>query len=235
MTGDRLEFGIAFIRPILNQCAEIDQRVAEGRHVPIKNRFRVIWIGRIELIVVGFQIVVHERNALRGGHAACQAIGDGIHQTVVIYGSHEIPALSPTDDLSCGEAFGLAKVGEAAGNGIKAVQFRHSINHCEADASANIFVVAHWLRNLAAHDHAYAALHYKEVGAAHVLVSAERIGARREPRVLPQFRQHLVFATHVVSAGGDHTKGRPAQHELLRAIAQQIGEVRGAVGELHDG
>ena len=77
-------------------------------------------------------------------------------------------------------------------------------------------------------------LHDEEVGAEHGGVVAEEVGARRAVEVAPQAREHAILALHVVGARRDLAHGRPAQHQLVRAQAQEVREVGGAVGELQD-
>ena len=83
-----------------------------------------------------------------------------------------------------------------------------------------------------ADNEAVAPLHDHEISADDVVVGAQQIAARRQVEVLPQHRQHSVFAAHVVGAGDHRAERRPAQHELAVAEAQQVCQVCVAAAEL---
>ena len=59
--------------PVAEQRAEVDERVAERRHVPVEDRLHAVGIGGVELAVVELQVVVHEGRAARGGQARGEA------------------------------------------------------------------------------------------------------------------------------------------------------------------
>ena len=115
------------------------------------------------------------------------------------------------------------------------MQVGHRVHQGQGKAPADVRMLAHRLRQRGAHDLAAAALHHEEVGPQHRGVVAEDVGARRPIEVGPQVPEHLVLPLHVVGARGQLAHRRPAEDELVRpADAQQVGEVRRAVGELQD-
>ena len=85
-----------------------------------------------------------------------------------------------------------------------------------------------------AHHFAAPPLHHEEVHAEDGGIVAENVGSRRPVELSPEPGENLVLASHVVRAGGELTQGRPTQHELVRAEAKEIGQVRRAVRELLD-
>jgi hypothetical protein len=114
------------------------------------------------------------------------------------------------------------------------VQLGHRVDEREADPAADVVVMLQARRHHGAHHLASPALHHEEVGAEHCRVVAEEVGTRCPIEVTPESRQHLVLAPHIVSAGGDLTHRRPAQHQIMRADAKQIGQVRRSVRELEN-
>jgi hypothetical protein len=99
---------------------------------------------------------------------------------------------------------------------------------------ADVVVVLHARRHRRADDLTAPALHHEEVGAEDGGVVTEEVGARGAVEVTPESGEDLELAPHVVRARGDLTHRRPAQHQLVRADAEQIGQVRRSVRELED-
>ena len=83
-------------------------------------------------------------------------------------------------------------------------------------------------------DRALQPLHHVELRADHRLVAAEpdHGGDVREDR--RERRLDVVLAAHVVGALGLRTGRRAAQDEVAGGVRQQVGQVRGAAGELAD-
>ena len=115
------------------------------------------------------------------------------------------------------------------------MQVGHGIDHGEAESPAGVAMGAHRRGKRAADDLAAAPLHHEERRAEHGGIVAEEIGAGRPVEPLPEAREHLVLALHVVGARGELAHGRPPQHQLARAHAQEVREVGVTVRELLDG
>jgi len=128
----------------------------------------------------------------------------------------------------------LAEVGEVRGPRVERVQLGHGVDQREGDAATDVAMAAHRRRHLGADDLPAPALHDEEVGAEHRVIVAEEIGAGRAVETPPEPREHLELALHVVRARRDLPHRRPSQHQLVRAHAQQIGQVRGTVRKLED-
>ncbi len=114
------------------------------------------------------------------------------------------------------------------------MQVRQRVHEREPRAAPALGVSIELGRHPGAHHQTVPALHDEERGADQRRVLAQRERARRERKRPPQDREHPVLARHVVRTARQGAVRRPAQHELARAEAQQVGEVRVAARELQD-
>ena len=110
----------------------------------------------------------------------------------------------------------------------------HGVDQGQADPVADPVMAAHRLGNDPPDHNAVPPFHHEEVGAGDVVVVAEQVGPWRQLEVLPEPRQHLVFAPHVVSAGGQGAERRAPKHQFVVAEGDQVGEVGRPVRELVD-
>ena len=129
----------------------------------------------------------------------------------------------------------LAEVGEPGGRRVDAVQLGQHVDRVQAQLARLLGRQRHVGGPLAAGDHAGDAVHGVEVAADDVGVVAE--GDHRRDVVEDRRERRLddVLAVHVVRTPRLRA-GRRAPHDEVAAggVAQQVGEVRGAAGELPD-
>src|SRR5215472_3121776 len=155
-----------------------------------------------------------------------------LHRRIVEAG--ELPPLRPSLDLALHESRGTAQIPQVARHGIQAMEVGHGVDEGEGDPAAHFWVRLHAGGDGRAHHLAVPSLHDEEVRAEHAEVVAEDVGARSTIELAPESGKHLELASHVVCARGDLTHGWPAQHELVRAEADQVCQVRRAIGELEN-
>ena len=222
------------IRPVVQEGAEVDERVAERRHVPVEDREDPVRVGRIELTVVELEVVVDDRGAAQGRQAAREARVHRVDRGRRVLEAGELPALRPSLELPLDEPRRSAEIPEVTRVGIEPVQLGHGVDEREGDPSADIAMTLHRGRDRGAHDLAASALHHEEVAPEHGRIVAEDVRAWRAVEVTPEPREDLVLPAHVVRAGGDLPHRRPTQDELVRADAQEVRQVRRAVRELEN-
>ena len=223
---------IGGIRPVVQEGAEVDEGVAERRHVPVEDREDPVRIGRIELTVVELEVVVDDRDAAQARQAAREASVERVDRGRRVLEAREPPPLGPSLQLPLHEPGRSAEIPEVTRVGIEPVQLGHGVDEREGDPSADLAMTLHPGRDRGAHDFATAALHHEKVGAEDGGVVAEDVRARGPVEVAPEPREDLVLTAHVVGAGSDLPHRRPPQDELLGTDTQEVRQVRRAVREL---
>ena len=131
------------VGPVVEQHAEVDERLAERGHVPVEDALDPIGVGRVELAVVDLVVVVQHRDARRDRrHRGGQAVADGDHLRHPA-GVDEVPALAPARHLALDEAVGPAEVAEADGDRVEQVEVGERVDDGEPDAPGRVVVVGH--------------------------------------------------------------------------------------------
>ncbi|MCY1349308.1 hypothetical protein D9M69_354910 [compost metagenome] len=143
-------------------------------------------------------------------------------------------AVAPAGDLALHVAFRLAQVTQAAGLVVDVVQLHQLVDEALAQFAGLAFGELHVGRQVGAQDHALDPFHHVELGADHRLVGAVHVGLGAVGEAGVELVEDAEFAAHVVGGFGLAPEGRAAQHELLAGVFQQVGQVRGAAGELAD-
>src|SRR5579883_1714141 len=124
---------IAGLRPIAQDQAEIDQRVAYRRHFPVEHRFDAARILQVEHHVIELEIVVNQRGRRRCGQPVGEPLDDAVHQRD-FFGLSAVPALEPAADLALQKALRLAERHQAVLNDIDGVQRDQAIDKAAAYA-----------------------------------------------------------------------------------------------------
>ena len=141
---DRLEPGnVGRVGPVVQRDADVDERVAERRLVPVEHRVHPVGVGGIELAVVELVVVVEDRRVPAGRHRRRQPVADLLHRRRRVGQRGEIPPLLPALHLALQEPVGPAEVGEVDGGGIDGVQVGEGVDDGEPDAPADVGVVGH--------------------------------------------------------------------------------------------
>jgi hypothetical protein len=220
------------IGPVVEQHAEIDERLTERGHVPVEDALDPIRVGRVELAVVDLVVVVQHGHPRRhGGHRGRQSVGHHGHLRHPS-GVDEVPSLAPPGDLPLDEPVGLAEVAEADGDRVEQVQVGERVHDGEPDASGDVVVVGHLGRHVVPDHHAVAVLDDEEVGADHVVVVTERVGVGGAVEVAGQRVDGAELAAHVVGTWREAAERRAAHDQLGVPDAHEVGQVGRAVGEL---
>ena len=141
------------VGPVVEQRAEVDQRLAERRHVPVEDRLHAVGVGRIELAVVELEVVVHERHPRRrrqgrGEPAAARCPSPAGRRRA---GRGPSGCASPETWRST-KPSGRPSVVEVGGGRVEQVQVGHRVDEGERDAAADVGVVGHRRRDVVADD-----------------------------------------------------------------------------------
>ena len=224
--------GVVGLHPVGHRAGEVHQRVAEGRHLPVEHADDAGHVVGGEHEVVELEVVVD--------HAGRDVVGlvrvePRHHRLEVghVLGAGVAVARRPALDLAADVARALAEVGEAGGLRVDAVQLGEHVDGVEAQGARLLGRERHVGRPLAARDHAGDPVHRVEVAADHVGVVAE--GDHRGDVVEDRRERRLddVLPVHVVRAPGlGALRGAPHDEVAARRVAQQVGQVGGAAGEL---
>ena len=99
---------ISRLYPVAERRADIEERIAERRHLPVENSEDVREIVRIEDEVVVLVVVMHERRRDRRRRVRRNPRDERIHRREIV-GAGVRPALAPARDLSRHIALGLAE------------------------------------------------------------------------------------------------------------------------------
>src|SRR5579885_3372221 len=167
----------------------------------------------------------------------CTRVGGGDRiRGRVLLGLGALPAVLPALHLPREEPLGSAEVVEAAGARIDGMEGGERVDDHLGELAVlrGIAAAPELGRHLPAHHDPVATLHHEERRADHPHILAEQVGARRLRKGLPELRERAVFPRHVVGAGGEIAVRRTAEHVARGRIAQQVGEVGVAAGELPD-
>ncbi len=160
---------IGRLAPVSAQRAEVDQRIAERRHVPIEDRRHAIGILGLELAVVELQIVVQHADALRRRHRCFEPAVHFVEQRHVFVFC-EFPARGPTLDLPLYESVRTTEVAESVCIRIDVVQIGHRIDQRVTRAFREAWMRQHGVGEAVADHHAGTPLHDDELRADHRLV-----------------------------------------------------------------
>ena len=184
MTRGSVALGVGRVGPVVEQRAEVDQRVAERRHVPVEHRRHPVRVGR----VATGSCRASGRCAAptpAGSRAAWPSASRRV--TSVIAGMRPASTRSQRFDQPATwrptNPCRLAEVAEPDGVGIEQVQVGQRVDDGEPHAPAGVGMVGHRRRDVAPDADAAAVLDDDEVGADHRVVVAEGVRLRRPVEV----------------------------------------------------
>jgi hypothetical protein len=170
-----------------------------------------------------------------GGDVVRLVVGEPTHHLLVVsdvVGAGLAVAVRPALDLAVDVAGAPAERVQPGLRGVDRVQLDQHVEKAVAERARVARGQRHPRRQVATQDGAFETLHHVEVRADHVVVVAERdhlrhVGEhRREPVLDRELAVHVVRALRLVPHRG------PAQDQVPAGVAQQVGEVRRAAGEL---
>ncbi len=172
---------------------------------------------------------MHDRRRLLGrqvrGEQGVQLVGAG-----QVARPRGVELLLPAAYLPLEEALGPAEVREPHRGRVDGVQGGEGLDRPLRDG-AGAFGSEHRQLRGGAVRRPVDPLHHVERRADHLLVLAQRVGARHRHGGVTQRGHHAVLPRHVVGGGQDVTERRPAYHPLALPVADDVGQVRLAAGD----
>jgi MFS family permease len=99
---------VARIGPVVQQRADVYQRIPERRHIPVEDRVHLIRVCRVKLAVIDLQVVVQYRGPLRRGHSPLKLGRDLLHDRICRLVGHSFPPAAPAAELAGDEPVGPA-------------------------------------------------------------------------------------------------------------------------------
>ena len=213
---DRLVVGrVGRIGPVVQQDAEIDERVAERGHVPVEDRLAPDRDrrGRTGSCRACSRCGAPTAAATRGSCSASR-VADGVHQRLGVRRRGERPSASsirrPGARRSPPDGRGPPSPQATGSSGVQLGEASTTAKPTRRPTSSWPCIEG----GTAAPDHlAGPVLDEQEVRADHRVVLTEEEGSGRPVEVAPQPRQRLVLAAHVVRARGDRPERRTAEHD----------------------
>ena len=227
------------LHPVGQRRAEVHERVADGRELPVEDADDARGVRRVQDEVVEAEVVVDQHVRPVGrlvrvepGHRRLEVADVGRAGPAVAAG----PAL----DLAPDVALAAVEPGEPRRLEVDVVQRDQRVDRVAAQGLHAGAVEAELGRQVAAQDRALDALHDVELGAEHVLVAAVRHHLGHEGEHRRERGLEVVLAAHVVRAPGLGAHRRAAQDEVTSpgcratGIPEQVREVGRAADELPD-
>lgn len=214
----------AEVRAVHHEQAEVGQRVAERRHLPVEDGPDPV-VGADQGVV---QAIVAVYDGGRGGggqfpaERGVQFVDAG--QLAVAGG---VQLLAPAAQLPVEEALGAPEVAQADGPRVHGVQFDERVDEAEDGRPGALGAQRRELFGRAVRG-ALDVLHDVEGRPDHRVVLAEQhgLGYRNGCRV--QGADHPVLALHVVRGGQHMTQRGPADDPAPRAVRDDVRQVRAA-------
>ena len=196
------------VGPVVEQRAEVDQRLAERRHVPVEDRLDAVGVGRVELAVVELEVVVHDRHPGRRRQRRRQALGQLVHHAADRRRDARGPSASASRRPGGRRSpSGRPRSARSAAAGSSRCSSAIASTRAKPIRRPTSAWCGHRRRHAVADDLAAAALHHDEVRADRPSWSSQNRYARgARSNDLPEPRQHPVLALHVVGAGRDRRR-----------------------------
>ena len=188
--------------------AEVGERVAEGRELPVEHRDDPR-LGRVEHHVLGPVVAVRDGGGLVGRHALRQ-LGDQALHRLDVAGLGAAVLLGPAVDLAGEVVAGAAVVAKPDRRVVDLVQAGERRVQLVVDGGALGRLEARQPR--VAEDAAGQVVHHVEGRADHALVEAERAHVRDRKAGRPQRLHHPVLAVDLVGARQELAGRLLAQH-----------------------
>ena len=218
----------AALRPVHHLQADVGQRIAQRRHLPIQDGGDVAVAG--EHAVVEAVVAVDQRVAgldrQRGGQAPRQFVQ--LRQLALLR-SRQLIDEAP--HLPSEEAFGFAEVRKSDLGGVDGVESHQRVNQFLPDAAALLLAERRCDRCRIRGYHAVHERHDVERRIVDADVLAQRDGVRDGHVGGLKRRDHAKFAFHVMRRGEDVRQRRAAQHPGQAVGFEAVGEVRPAVAD----
>jgi hypothetical protein len=216
--------------PLHQQVAEIGQRIAERRQLPVEHRADAAVPGEDQ--VVEAVIAVDHAGALLLRHGAGQPRDQALDilQPPVLGGA---VLAGPAVDLPGEVVAGPAVIAEPRRLRVDGVEARQRGDHARVVAVAGVGIEA---RQGAVPVHgAVDRLHHVEGRTDHLRVLAQREGARHRKPLAVEGADHPELAVHGMGGGEERAERLSAQHVGLTRRVEPIGRVRLAAAELLHG
>ena len=182
--------------------------------------------------VVELEVVVHERLTALGLDVVLEPRDDTQDPASRLLVVGEVRALRPTGDLTREEPLRTAERIEIGGSGVHTVQAGEHVHEVRRDSRGLIGPADQGRRKLGPDRDSGAVLHEEEGCAQDGRILAQMKSARRQGEFAPESREHPVLADHVVRAGRQGSRRRPAQDAGLAVHFQEVVEVGEAGREL---
>jgi hypothetical protein len=214
--------------PVHQEIAEVGQRIAQGRQLPVQHRHHAR-LGGVQDHVVQAIVAMDDRGDVVGRAAGRQELDQPVH-VLDRAGLGRLVLLGPAVDLAGEVVAGLAVVGQADGGVVDIVQGGQGGDLGLVDRPALGRLVVG--QGPVPQDPAFDIVHHVEDRADHVLVHAQRVGLGDGEAGLVQARDHLELAVDGVGAGQQLARRLAAQDVLLGRGDQLVGRVGLAALEL---
>ena len=224
--------GVVGLHPVGHRAGEVHERVAQGRHLPVEHPDDAGDVVGVEHEVVELEVVVDHAGRDVVGLVRIEPRHHGLEVGHVL-GARVAVAGRPSLDLAADVARALAEVGEPGGPRVDAVQLGEHVDGVEAQGAGLVGGERDVGGPLAARDHAGDPVHRVEVAAHDLGVVAERDHRGDVVEHRGQRRLDDVLPVHVVRTLGLRALRGAADDEVAaRGVAQQVGQVARATGEL---
>ena len=167
--------GVARLGPVGQGAAQVDERVAEGGHVPVEHGHDLPPVRHDQ--VVQLEVVVEQHGGLRLGDRPGEPGPQLLHGgDFLVLGP--VPAIHPPGHLAAGEALGPSQTLQAESPVVDPMQAGQGVHHVVGQPPAEAVVGGKGRRPGIAHHGAPAPLHDEERRAHHLRVGAQQEGPR---------------------------------------------------------
>ena len=219
--------------PVTERGAEVHQRVADGRHLPVEHAAHAREVVGVEHEVVVLEVVVQQGRRARLRHVRGQPGGDGVHRGDLV-GDGGGVAPGPALDLPAHVALGVPERAQPGRVDVERVQLGEGVGGRLRQPPREGRVDLQTRGEATAQHDAADALHQIEPGPEDRFIVAQQ-QRPRHPRVhRRELAEDRKLAVHVVCRLDLRAERRPAQHQLVLADLQEIGEIRVTARELLD-
>jgi predicted ATPase/DNA-binding SARP family transcriptional activator len=221
--------GRAGLGPAGDEVAEVGERVADRRHLPVEDRDEPRRRVEADHDVAEAVVAVHDRGGRAVGHRRAQRLAD-LEAGRQLARGVDLPEPRPPAQLALEVAGRLAQGLEAARAPVDGVQLGQRVHELEAEAAA-LGRRVEVRRQRLADDRPDDLLHDVERRADHAVVLAHREdpwNAHAAPR---QAGLDARLADHVVRGGRQRGRGRAAHDDAGPVALDEVGQVRGAVAD----
>ena len=218
-------------RPVDEDRREVHERIAERRHLPVKNR-AYARIDGVDDAVVEPVIAVHDRPRGTGRDRRHALVEPGRQRLDLgqVAGFRQLPLLAPTTHLPRQETLGLAEVTETHCCRVHRVQFGERV-HELGGQHAGILGAQSLGGRVARQDAARHVFHDEESRAVDALVVAEGQRLRGPEPSAGNAPEHGELAAHVMRGRHDVAERRAPDDQRGFALRHEVGDIRQPAGQ----